>query len=319
MRAASLAAAVLLLVALGASASADGPVSVSSTVDREQITIGDPVVFSVTVELAAGWQVADPGVARSLGQLEVLETEPALQTRLPGGGTRIVFRYVLSAYRVGDQTVPPVRVSLSGPRGEAAAAETTAHLVQVRSVVLPDEDPADIKPLKPQLAIPGLLGSELVRWIFAGIGAATVLVAGLAVALLVRRPRERSADGLTPAGRALAELEVLAALGLPEQGRSQEHYEQLTGILRRYVAARYRLPAGERTPRELRTEMERAGVDPHQRATIYEILNEGEVVRFHGGRTYPAQARSALASALVAMKRAAASEQYAVATIRSEP
>jgi D-serine deaminase-like pyridoxal phosphate-dependent protein len=93
----------------------------------------------------------------------------------------------------------------------------------------------------------------------------------------------------------------------------------MTAILRAYVAEQYRLPAGERTPRELRVEMERAGVDPQQRAAIFEILHEGEVVRFHSGRTYPAHARNALGSALSAMQRAAASEQYAVATVRAEP
>lgn len=319
MRAATLAAVALLLITFGASASAEGPVTVSSAVDRDTITVGDPVVFSVTVELAAGWQVADPGVARSLGEFDVLETEPALQSRLAGGATRLVFRYRVSAYRVGDRTVPGVTVSFTGPRGEAATAQTAGHLVRVHSVILPDEDPADIKPLKPQLAIPGLLTSELVRWIFAGSGALAVLVAVTVAALLLRRPREAALDGLTPAGHALAELEALAALGLPEKGRFPEHYEGLTGILRRYVADQYRLPASERTPRELRVEMERAGVEPQQRATIFEILNEGEVVRFHSGKTYPAHARSALGSAVAAMKRAAASEQYAVAPIRSEP
>jgi len=258
-------------------------------------------------------------VARTIGDLDVLDTEPALQTRLAAGATRIVFRYRLSAYRVGELTVPPITVSFTGPRGETGRAETAPHLITVRSVILPDEDATDIKPLKPQLPIPGFLGSELVRLIFAAIGLVAVLAAVAIVALLLRRPKERAVDGLTPAGRALAELEALGALGLPEKGRSADHYEQMTAILRRYVADQYQLPAAERTPRELRLEMERAGVDPQQRAAIFEILEEGEIVRFHSGRTYPAHARSALGSALAAMKRAAASEQYAAATIRAEP
>lgn len=311
--------ALLLLIALGGSADADGPVSVASALDRGTITVGDPVLLSVTVELASGWQVADPGVARAIGDLDVLDTEPALQTRLAAGATRIVFRYRLSAYRVGELTVPPIAVSFTGPRGETGRAETAPHLLTVRSVILPDEDATDIKPLKPQLPIPGLLGSELVRLIFAAIGLVAVLTAVAIVVLLLRRPKERAVDGLAPAGRALAELEALGVLGLPEKGRSADHYEQMTAILRRYVADQYQLPAAERTPRELRLEMERAGVDPQQRAAIFEILEEGEIVRFHSGRAYPAHARNALGSALSAMKRAAASEQYAAATVRAEP
>lgn len=308
-----------LLIALAGAAAADGPVTVSSTIDRDAITIGDPVVLAVTVELATGWTVADPGVPRALGGFEISETEPAQQTRLNGGATRLVFRYRLSAYRVGEQELPPVAVSFTGPNGETGTASTGRHVVRVQSVILPDEDPRDIKPLKPQLPVPGLLASELRRWAFAGAGAVAVVGIALFILWSFRKRGQLVPDGLTPAQRAVAELEKLAQLQLAEKGRFAEHYERMTGILRTYVAEQYRLPAGERTPRELRFEMERAGVDAQQRAAIFEILREGEVVRFHDGRTYPAHARNALASALAAMQRAAASEQYAVATIRAEP
>ncbi len=308
-----------LLLAMSAAADADGAVTVSSTIDRDVITVGDPVVLAVTVELAPGWTVADPGVPRALGGFEVLETEPAQQTRLNGGGTRFVFRYRVSAYRVGEQALPPIEVSVTGPGGDRRTATTRGHVVRVRSVILPDENATDIKPLKPQLAVPGLLASEVVRLVFAAIGAAAVLVLVAFFLWFFRRQREAAHDGLTPAQRALVELEKIAALQLAEKGRFSEHYERMTAVLRGYVAEQYRLPAGERTPRELRSEMERAGVDPQQRAAIFEILNEGEVVRFHSGKSYPAHARNALGSARTAMQRAAAAEQFAVATIRSEP
>ena len=308
-----------LLFALSATASADGPVTVSSTVDRDTITVGDPVVLAVTVEVATGWTVVDPGVPRALGEFEILETEPAQQTRLNGGGSRLVFRYRVSAYRVGEQALPPIEVSFTGPSGDKGTVTTRGHAIRVQSVILPDENAADIKPLKPQLPLPGLIASEVLRLVFAGIGAVAVLVLVAFFLWFFRRRRDLAPDGLTPAQRAFAELEKLAALQLADKGRFSEHYERMTTILRGYVAEQYRLPAGERTPRELRVEMERAGVDPQQRAAIFEILKEGEVVRFHSGKSYPAHARNALGSALSAMQRAAAAEQYAVATIRAEP
>ncbi|HEX4743470.1 MAG TPA: BatD family protein [Candidatus Limnocylindria bacterium] len=315
----TLALALVVLISLGSPASADGPVTVSSTIDRDVITIGDPVVLALTVELAPGWTVADPGVPRALGEFEILETEPAQQTRLNGGVTRFVFRYRMSAYRVGEQELPPIEVSFAGPGGATGTASTTRHVVRVQSVILPEENAQDIKPLKPQLPLPGLLASELMRLVFAAAGAVAVVLLVLFALWYFRRRNAPVPDGLTPAQRALAELEKLAALQLPDKGRYTEHYERMTAILRAYVAEQYRLPAGERTPRELRVEMERAGVDPQQRAAIFEILREGEVVRFHSGKTYPAHARNALGSALSAMQRAAASEQYAVATVRADP
>jgi len=115
---------------------------------------------------------------------------------------------------------------------------------------------------------------------------------------------------LTPAQRALAELNRVASLGLPEKGRYAEHYALLSKTLRAYVRDRFGLSAGERTPRELREDMLRAGIDRTETATIYEILREGETARFHRAVSYPARAQHAVRSALDAMRRAAVAEQH---------
>jgi len=127
-----------------------------------------------------------------------------------------------------------------------------------------------------------------------------------------RRPKDTEMDEvlLTPAQRALAELNRVASLGLPEKGRYAEHYALLSKTLRAYVRDRFGLSAGERTPRELREDMLRAGIDRTETATIYEILREGETARFHRAVSYPARAQHAVRSALDAMRRAAVAEQY---------
>lgn len=308
-----LAAVLAFLLALASAAAADDPVAVSASVDRDGITIGDPIVLSVVAEVDAGWRVTDPGVPRALGELEVIETLPALQARLAGDRTRFTFRYRVTAYVVGDHEIPGLELAYAGPDGAAGVARTPAIPIRVASVILPEEDASTIKALKPQLTLPGILARDLVRWAFAAAGAVAVVALGALAIWMLRRRRRPALDGLTPAQRALAELEALAALGYAEKGRFSEHYERMSEILRRYVADQYRLPAGERTPRELRVEMERAGVDPQQRAAIFEILREGETVRFRDGRSYPAHARNALGSALTAMKRAVAADVSAVA------
>src|SRR5438477_10799820 len=115
---------------------------------------------------------------------------------------------------------------------------------------------------------------------------------------------------LTPAQRALAELNRVASLGLPEKGRYAEHYALLSKALRVYVRDRFGRAAGERTPRERREDMLRAGIARTEIATIYEILREGEAARFHRAVSYPARAQHAVRSALDAMRRAAVAEQY---------
>jgi len=108
----------------------------------------------------------------------------------------------------------------------------------------------------------------------------------------------------------MAELNRVASLGLPEKGRYAEHYALVSKALRAYVRDRFGLSANERTPRELREDMLRAGVDRTEIATIYEILKEGESARFHQAISYPARAQHAVRSAVDAMRRAAVAEQY---------
>src|SRR5205823_1787586 len=78
-----------------------------------------------------------------------------------------------------------------------------------------------------------------------------------------------------------AELNRVATLGLPEKGRYAEHYALVGRTLRFYVRDRFGLAATERTPKELREDMLRAGIDRTEIATIYEILRDGDVARFH--------------------------------------
>jgi hypothetical protein len=128
----------------------------------------------------------------------------------------------------------------------------------------------------------------------------------------MRRPRSADVVAGTPRPvlRALEELVRIADLRLPEQGRLQEHYELLAASLRQYVRARFGLSATHRTPRELRSDLERAGADRAQIAIIYQVLHEAEIARYRHLAPYPSHAREAVRSVLAVMRKAAADEEY---------
>jgi hypothetical protein len=117
--------------------------------------------------------------------------------------------------------------------------------------------------------------------------------------------------------RALRELDALAEQRLPEKGRTAEHYALLTASLRRYAVQRFGIAPG-RTSRELRAALERAGVDRTQAAAIYEILREGDEVRFRHAIPYPAHAQNAVRAALELVRRAATAEEYEFAALRPQ-
>jgi hypothetical protein len=308
--------AALLLTAFGSVASADGPVNVAATVDKRGITIGDPITLALVVEVDAGYKITDSGVGRAMDEFEVLEAMPPQVTKIADGRTRYTFRYRITAFRVGDLVFPEIHVAYQSPTGEPGIVPTAEIPIVITSVIQVGESTDDIKPAKPQLRLP--TATPVIPPL--AIQAALAVVVLVMLALIIRqtrraaarRPKESDTGDvmLTPAQRAMNELNHVASLRLPEKGLYAEHYALLSKALRAYVRDRFGLSANERTPRELREDMLRAGIDRTEIATIYEILREGESARFHQAISYPARAQHAVRSALDAMRRAAVAEQY---------
>lgn len=310
-------ALVLSSVAAGSAAAAEG-VSATATLDRATITVGDPLILTVVADAEAGYQVSDPRIAQNVGDVEVLEVLASQRSTRPAGVTRWTFRYRVTAWMVGDVEVPPIEVAYLGPNGTAGVASTTPLILHVATVIRDGEDTSDIKPLKPQVELPAALLSKVARLLL-GLGAAVAFtaLAGLIFWLLLRRRDLAVEEQLTPVQRALRELDQLAEQRLPEQGKTAEHYARLSGSLRRYVVERFGVEPG-RTSRELRAAMERAGVDRTQAAAIYDILREGDEVRFRHAVPYPAHAQNAVRTALDIVRRAATAEEYEIAALRPQ-
>ena len=317
MRALLVALAVILALG-GAPASAAEPVTAAATIDRSDITLGDRISLAVVVDADDGYQVTDPTVAHDLGAFEVLQTLPTRKTTA-AGRQRWTYRYLITSWRLGKLIVPGVEVAYVSPDGTRGIVRTAELPVTVASVRQPGESTADIKDIKPQLDLPAAFFSRIVRAL-TGVGAAVALAALSALVFwLILRRRRRGADEerLTPVQRALRELDELAALRLPEQGRTEEHYARLITTLRRYAVDRYQVDPG-RTSREMRLALERAGLERTQASAIYEILREGDEVRFRHQVPYPSHAQNTVRAALDLVRRAATAEEYESAALQPQ-
>ncbi|HUG06182.1 MAG TPA: hypothetical protein VMQ78_06565 [Candidatus Limnocylindria bacterium] len=307
----------LPLAASGFAAAAD-PVIAAATLDRATITVGDPALLTVYADAAAGYQVGDPMIAHTIGDLEVLEVLPSGRSTRGDGMARWTFRYRVTAWVVGDLSVPPIQIPYTSPDGVAGVVMTAPLDLRVATVIRDGEDTTDIKPLKPQLDLPEAFAARLSR-IALGVAAAVAFTALVVFIWMLVRRREGVAaqERLTPVQRALRELDALAEQRLPEHGRTAEHYELLTGSLRRYAVERFGIEPG-RTSRELRVALEGAGVDRMQSGAIYELLREGDEVRFRHAIPYPAHAQNAVRAALEIVRRAATAEEYEIAALRPQ-
>jgi hypothetical protein len=307
-----------LCAQLGLAAAAADPVNAAVTLDRATISVGDRIALAVYVDADPGYTVSDPTIARQIGSFEVIQTQ-AVQKSQRGSQVRYIFRYAITAWNVGDLVLPSIAVPYLGPNGSSGSAQTGETPIKVVSVVAAGEDTSDIKPIKPQLDVPEATWARVGR-IALGVGAAALvaIIVGLAIWLFLRRRVVLSLDQrLTPAQRTLRELDQLAELRLPEQGRTAEHYVRLTASLRRYAVERFGIQPGQ-TSREMRDALERAGVERTQAGAIYELLREGDEVRFRHATPYPAHAQNSVRSALEIVRRAASAEEYETAALQPQ-
>jgi len=311
-RLAIVAAAAVLLLAPSTAAAQEGPVVARSEVDRLVMSIGDQLLFTVTVDLARGYELLDPGVPRAIGDFEVVDTLTVLQSRLASGTTRVTLRYLITTFELGQKRLPVVVVGYRGPDGARGQARTQGgHAIAVQSVVGPGEDTSDIKPLKPPIPVASAQSDLLSRAVPVLVGV-LVLAAAVVVALRARRRDAILVPAAVhvPAREALAELERVMDMRLPEQGRTREHYELVSAALRRFLAQRYGVAAEARTARELRRELERAGLDRTRAQLLCEVLADAESVRYEERVIFPARAHKTMADLIDVMRKSVVAEEY---------
>jgi len=271
--------ALLILALLAGAALAQGEpeVVVSAEVDRNTITVGDRIVYTVRVEHDKDLVVDFPQLASAWGDFEVLSQRPLQPSKGSEGRVVTGKEYVITAFTVGEHATPPLRVSYLDCQGQTQVVEADPIRIAVTS-------PLDIRDLKPQ--------AELLRdwsWLlWAGLAGLALALAVLALLwLLARRGKRAGAaapaavvDLRPPEQVAYEELERIAGLQLVEQGRFKEHYTLTADCLRRYAEGIYGIPAMDRTTEEFHAALRRARVDGHQVRLFADFLAESDLVKF---------------------------------------
>ena len=222
----------------------------------------------------------------------------------PGGETLQV-EIPLQAFRPGTIVIPGLRFQERDSAG-AAPRRLPVVLFTVRPVLTAADSNADLRPARGPLPAPWY---ERVPWLAVLLGALAVVV----IALLVRawRSRRRSARApepqvLDPAARALAELEALRALSLPEHGRYDEHALRLSWILRRYLEAVIHAPRPGHTTPELVAALAHSPLGPDDVERLESLLRVWDRLKFaRAGSSIEACVRSEQAVEALVRKLAA--------------
>lgn len=278
-----LAATLFMLIFTAAALAADPPaeanppVSVQASVDRAQVTIGDPIRYTVQVTAAADTEVMIPVLSGSLGEFTISDFGE-LPTRTEHGRVIVSRWYTLSVFATGDHLVPAPKVPYRTPGEDLREVEGNEVLVGVSSLLAQEKNPTDIRDIKSPEEVP-------FDWRPYGIGAAVIVAVGLLGTGLfywLNRPRrQRMLAPEAPHELALAALHKLRARHLIEAGQFEEYYIQLSAIVRRYLEDRFSLRAPEMTTEEFLLAVASDGrLAPAHRRLLSEFLSQADLVKF---------------------------------------
>ncbi|MFH1279926.1 MAG: hypothetical protein ABIK65_16305 [Candidatus Eisenbacteria bacterium] len=277
----------LLVATTLSSAEVRGETILTAEIDRDTITVGDPILLTV----GAAGRADDPPdfpvfPEGKVGPFEILESLPVATETREGVRTAIA-RFRITAFETGSFEIP----AITPPGGGAGSGAIPVTVISVG--VDPEGDLRDVKP-------PLSLGREWFRTLAAPAAAALLLAAALFAWLLWRR-REILPDpslgavDLRPAHvaayRALDALEEERRSG---SGAGRPYWFRLSGIARDYIDRRYHVPAPERTSRETLRILRGENMDTETTGLLRELFVLCDLAKYRG--TIPGDREAAAAA-----------------------
>ncbi len=272
-------AAVLTPAATLAAMAPPAAPTLSATLSPAEITVGDRVRVELEVTLPPGerWgpPTVDPGL-HQWGEAELLAQRRPQQ--IPGEPRRYRLELLVTAFRPGKVSLPPIPVTVAPLRQEDPSPpaplrfDTPPLAFSVRSVLPAQGQPTPQPPTPPQ----PLPAGTTFWWTVGGLALASLLAAG---ALLWRRRGLVAARPAAPPLSPMAQfLRDLAALG--REPSPELVHTRLSLVLRQLLAALLGFPAVERTTSEIDRELRRGHLAAPTRRHLLDLLRRCDEVKF---------------------------------------
>lgn len=294
------AGALALLVSLAVSnASADaagaveatsesGPVKAIVRIEPERPRIGDPVQLELEVTAEEGVELLMPEFGEALDRFAVVDFAP--RERLDAEGRTVATqRYTLQPSRSGRQSVPPLLVEFvdrrpgrdAAPEGEDAYELLTERLEFEVETVLASDDSLELAPALGELGPRTTPGGPIWPWLVAGLVALAAAAPFVARGWLARAARERRRSAYEIARGELDELLYGARPSVDNPSAIDRFYVALSGIVRRYLEARFGLHSPEQTTDEFIDGLSRSpDLERDHQDLLREFLEGADLVKF---------------------------------------
>lgn len=263
-----------------------GPVVLTSRIDRVKARVADPVEWTLQLEAPAGSHVRWPSFPEQIDLLEIRAVGGEDDIPLPsegGGGRRVWTRiFLLETLETGLKSVPAaeVQVDVLDPNGSdgrrTVILRSEPLAVAIESSLPPDADPKQFRDIKDPIDVepPPPNGRPWFKWAIGG-GCAAGLAA-IAAGLLWFGRRRRS-----PVAWARDELSRLRKMPANSSAERQQRFAEVVGVVRQLLAARFHSEIASQTGEEWRGYAEAHQLlDPALRSQTAELLKQHDISRF---------------------------------------
>jgi len=266
--------------ALISEAAEESLISVESHVDRATITIGDRILYTLTVKSDSTVKLEPLALGSNLGAFEVKDYKIHDPKKTKDGKIVNKSEYIITTFTTGEYVIPPITINYTDANGEKKQIQSEPLFILVKSVGATESDKEDIRGLKPPIKIKsGYWTYLLILPILALLGAFGFLYyrqRTKAVAL-PKIPEELK----KPAWEvALLELENLKSSEPLERKEIKKHYIVLSDIIRKYLERRYQITALDRTTQEVKAELKRVKAEGEVTDLVYGFLFSCDLVKF---------------------------------------
>ena len=255
-----------------------GRPDISVSVDRHDITVGDPIDYTLTIHYDSTLRIIAPAIGNAVGPFTVLKDSVVNEGTIVDGHKAYVRSLRLTAFETGTLWTPSLAGELIDSSGNSTPWSTDSLKIDVKSVLAGvNPDSTDIRPLKSQYEIP------VSYWIWWIIGGIVVLIAALIFWLLRRRRKpaeKKAAPAIPPWDVALESLRAMRDEIDPASDGGRLWYFRLSEILRRYFDQRYGWSSIDETTTQVLRRLPGAPFDGPHRDRVQEFFLEADRVRY---------------------------------------
>lgn len=259
-----------------------GPVKLTVRADRDSLTVGEKLSFSIDIAAEADVDIEMPLLEETHGEFEIVtaDTPPDIPEE---GLRRWHHTYTLSTYENGELELPGVTIGFTDRRdpehvitGELISDPLT---VTVLSLLQGDPDPNALHDIKDAVLVPI---SRIDSWLWwTGLLIFLAFAIGGLWRLRRRRDVDQSEPYVPPHIRALLQLDQLQSDGLVEKNEIHTYYFRLSDIIRQYIEGRFSLMAPEQTTEEFLRELQRdTTLNVGLKELLANFLRASDMVKF---------------------------------------